>query len=73
MARTNDPNSATSQFFICVDDCSFLDKQYAGFGTLDDEESLKVAIDISNVPTHNWQYFGDIPDSPIIIKSIKRI
>ena len=72
MARTNDPNSATSQFFICVDDCSFLDKQYAGFGSLDDEESLQVAIDISTVPTHNWQYFGDIPDSPIIIKSIKR-
>ena len=24
MARTNDPNSASSQFFICVDDCSFL-------------------------------------------------
>ena len=28
MARTSDPNSANSQFFICFNDCSFLDGQY---------------------------------------------
>ena len=28
MARSSDPNSANSQFFICFDDCSFLDGQY---------------------------------------------
>ena len=27
MARSNDPNSANSQFFICLDDCRFLDNQ----------------------------------------------
>jgi peptidylprolyl isomerase len=32
MARTNDPNSANSQFFICFDDASFLDKQYTVWG-----------------------------------------
>ena len=33
MARTNDPNSASSQFFICLGDCrSSLDGSYAGFG-----------------------------------------
>ncbi len=32
MARTNDPNSANSQFFICFDDCSFLNGQYTVFG-----------------------------------------
>lgn len=32
MARSMDPNSASSQFFICYSDCSFLDGQYAGFG-----------------------------------------
>ncbi len=38
MARTNDPNSATSQFFITLGDASFLDGQYAAFGyTLDTE------------------------------------
>jgi cyclophilin family peptidyl-prolyl cis-trans isomerase len=32
MARTNDPNSANSQFFICLDDSRFLDKQYTVWG-----------------------------------------
>ena len=32
MARTNDPNSANSQFFICFDDCSFLNNQYTVWG-----------------------------------------
>ena len=31
-ARTNDPNSANSQFFICFDDCSFLNNQYTVWG-----------------------------------------
>ena len=32
MARTQDPNSANSQFFICLDDARFLDKQYTVWG-----------------------------------------
>ncbi len=32
MARTNDPNSASSQFFICDADATFLDGSYAAFG-----------------------------------------
>jgi peptidylprolyl isomerase len=32
MARTNDPNSANSQFFICLDDATFLDRQYTVWG-----------------------------------------
>ncbi|MBA2125201.1 peptidylprolyl isomerase [Hyphomicrobium methylovorum] len=32
MARASDPNSANSQFFICFDDASFLDKQYTVWG-----------------------------------------
>ncbi|MCK6418794.1 MAG: peptidylprolyl isomerase [Alphaproteobacteria bacterium] len=31
-ARTSDPNSANSQFFICFDDCGFLDGQYTVWG-----------------------------------------
>lgn len=34
MARSSDPNSAGSQFFICHGDASFLDKQYTAFGKL---------------------------------------
>lgn len=32
MARSANPNSASSQFFICYGDCTFLDGQYASFG-----------------------------------------
>ena len=35
MARTNDPNSATSQFFSCFDDARFLDKQYTVWGNVE--------------------------------------
>ena len=32
MARSNDPNSGDSQFFICLDDASFLDRKYTVWG-----------------------------------------
>ncbi|MDO9488325.1 MAG: peptidylprolyl isomerase [Sphingomonadaceae bacterium] len=32
MARTSNPNSANSQFFICLDDSNFLDRQYTVWG-----------------------------------------
>lgn len=32
MARSQDPNSASSQFYICIEDAKFLDKNYAVFG-----------------------------------------
>jgi cyclophilin family peptidyl-prolyl cis-trans isomerase len=32
MARSSNPNSANSQFFICFDDATFLDKQYTAWG-----------------------------------------
>src|SRR4028118_2296862 len=35
MARTSDPNSATSQFFICLDDARFLDRQYTVWGQVE--------------------------------------
>ncbi len=36
MARTNNPNSANSQFFICFDDARFLDRQYTVWGEVTD-------------------------------------
>jgi peptidylprolyl isomerase len=36
MARTPDPNSANSQFFICLADASFLDRQYTVWGEVTD-------------------------------------
>ena len=73
MARTMIKDSATSQFFICVDDATFLDGQYAGFGKVSDEESLANAIAIGKVQTGNWGYYGDVPCEPVIIKTIRRI
>src|SRR6476661_3351746 len=35
MARTQNPNSANSQFFICLDDATFLDRQYTVGGTVE--------------------------------------
>ena len=48
MARAADPNSAGSQFFICVADAPFLDKQYTVFGTV--ESGMDVADKIVSQP-----------------------
>jgi len=48
MARTNDPNSAGSQFFIVVKDSTFLDGQYTVFGEV--VKGMDVADKIVNLP-----------------------
>ena len=73
MARTFIKDSATTQFFICVAPCDYLDGEYAAFGKVSDEESLKNAIWISEEKTHSWRGYDDIPDEPIVIKTISRI
>ncbi len=70
MARTSNPNSATSQFFICVSNCKYLDGEYAAFGRTVDDESLKVAIDISVVDTRTVGYYENVPVRDIVIKRI---
>jgi len=53
MARTSDPNSASSEFFICATTCTWLDGEYAAFGRCIDEESKNVVLEISKYPTMN--------------------
>ena len=48
MARSSDPNSAGSQFFVCHGDARFLDKQYTAFGKL--LEGLDVLDKIATAP-----------------------
>ena len=48
MARTNDPDSAGSQFFIVTSDSTFLDRQYTVFGEV--VEGMEVADKIVNLP-----------------------
>ncbi len=75
MARSSDPNSASSQFFITLDDsaASSLDGQYAAFGTVD-EAGMKVVDQIvtdyiGNTDAANSGTIDDIGDQPLI-KSI---
>jgi peptidyl-prolyl cis-trans isomerase B (cyclophilin B) len=49
MARSQDPDSAGSQFFICLADARFLDKQYTAFGKLSKGDD--VLGKISDTPT----------------------
>lgn len=71
MARTMVKDSASSQFFICVANTPHLDGEYAAFGRCADEESVKVAVKYGKAKTGNWQYFSDVPFTPIVIKTIE--
>jgi peptidyl-prolyl cis-trans isomerase B (cyclophilin B) len=48
MARSSDPHSAGSQFFICVAEASFLDRQYTAFGRV--VRGLEAVDKIVNAP-----------------------
>ena len=65
MARTSDPNSAGSQFFLCLERVPHLDKQYTAFGKTADPASLEVVRKIGAVPTGS----GDRPKTPVTIKT----
>jgi peptidyl-prolyl cis-trans isomerase B (cyclophilin B) len=69
MARTNDPNSAGSQFFICMGRVPHLDRQYTVFGKTADDASLKNALSIGDVQTGQ----GDRPVEDVKITSSKVI
>jgi peptidylprolyl isomerase len=50
MARTANPNSANSQFFICFDDASFLDGQYTVWGKVADGMEHVDALPVGEPP-----------------------
>ena len=65
MARSNDPDSAGSQFFICHGDPSFLDRQYTTFGKLikGDDVLEKIGTTATHAP--------DRPNKRMGVESIK--
>jgi peptidyl-prolyl cis-trans isomerase B (cyclophilin B) len=67
MARTDDPNSAGSQFFICLEKVTHLDNKYTAFGKTADAESLATVRKIGAVSTGA----NDRPQTPVTIKSAK--
>jgi len=74
MARTSEVDSATSQFFINVNDNKFLDNGerdfgYAVFGEVID--GMDVVDKIAAVQTGTVSQFRDVPKEPIIINSAK--
>lgn len=64
MARSSNYNSASSQFFICHADATYLDGQYAAFGKV--IEGMDVVDEIANVKTN----LNDKPLTDVVIKSI---
>lgn len=65
MARSGQPDSAGSQFFIMHADAPHLDGQYATFGRV--IEGMDVVDEIANVPV---SMFNDKPKNPQIMKSV---
>ena len=75
MARTNDPDSATSQFFINLADNTFLNPGendlygYAVFGKV--TSGMDVVDDIAKVKTHSSGMHQDVPVEDVIIESVR--
>ena len=71
MARTNNPDSATSQFFINLKDNAFLNRSsgnpgYAVFGRV--LKGMDVIDDIAKVKTSRMGPHNDVPVEPVVIK-----
>lgn len=64
MARAQDPNSASSQFFIMHADAPYLDGQYAAFGKV--IEGMDVVDEIASTKTG----FMDRPVHPVVMKRV---
>jgi peptidyl-prolyl cis-trans isomerase B (cyclophilin B) len=65
MARTNDPNSAGSQFFIVVKDSNFLDGQYTVFGEV--VKGMEVADKIVNLPKNSRDLPNERAEMTIVV------
>jgi cyclophilin family peptidyl-prolyl cis-trans isomerase len=76
MARTDDPNSATAQFFINSEDNKRLDKSddsdgYAVFGKVVD--GMDVVDKIRRVKTSTQKGSKNVPNDDVVIKSVRRV
>jgi peptidyl-prolyl cis-trans isomerase A (cyclophilin A) len=76
MARTNDINSATSQFFVNLKDNDFLDHSRGNFGYAvfaRVTQGMDVVDKIAAVATGRRRGFDDVPVEPVIMKSVRRV
>jgi cyclophilin family peptidyl-prolyl cis-trans isomerase len=73
MARTNDPNSATSQFFVNLKDNAFLDpgRGTAGYAVFAHVmQGLEVVDKIAAVATGTRGHYEDVPVEPVVLESV---
>lgn len=71
MARSQDPNSAGSQFFVCHGDARFLDRQYTAFGRLvNDNDSVATLDKIATAPVTSARGENSTPVSPVKITKV---
>ncbi len=71
MARSQDPNSAGSQFFVCHGDASFLNGQYTAFGKLAaDAESTATLDKIAAAPVVSSRGENSKPVTPVKITKV---
>lgn len=66
MARTSDPDSASSQFFIMHEDAPHLDAQYAAFGRV--VSGMDVVDKIASCKTGRRGFYSDVPKTDIVIE-----
>ncbi len=69
MARSDEPNSASSQFFICYDDVSFLDGNYAAFGKVIMGMNVLDSF-LENEMDYNGSGELASPVNPIVMKKV---
>ena len=72
MARTNDPNSASSQFFVMHENAPHLDGQYAGFGKVIEGEDVIDAIANVETGSYGW-YMQDVPVNTVEIETMELV
>jgi peptidyl-prolyl cis-trans isomerase B (cyclophilin B) len=68
MARSNDPDSAGTQFFICHEEASFLDGKYTAFGKVVDKESQDTVNKIALVKTRNEKPVENVVIEKAVVK-----
>ena len=76
MARTNDINSATSQFFVNLKDNDFLDHSRGNFGYAvfaKVTEGMDVIDKIAAVETGRKKGFDDVPVEAVTMKTVRRV
>ncbi len=70
MARSSDPNSGSSQFYINLSNNNSLDGSYTVFGKVINSNGMSVAYALGNTPTYTSGTYKDEPINPVFLISV---